>query len=149
MKYSEIRELLIEEHRRLRDLAAETRQAAQQALDGAVPTLEPLRVKLAALDIALSAHNRHEDELLRGIIRTIDAWGPQRETLMSDNHLTEHAAILQSLERCARLDDRLAAAQATSELIERMLAHMDSEEREVLHPDILRDDVVAIMGVSG
>ena len=149
MKYSKIRELLIEEHRGLRTLAAETRVAAQQILDGAVPTLEPLRARLAELEIALAAHNRHEDELLSDIILTIDAWGPQRESVMREDHLIEHSAILKSLERCASLDDQLVAAQGANELVLRMLRHMDSEEREVLHPDILRDDVVAISGVSG
>ncbi len=149
MKYSKIRELLIEEHRGLRTLAAETRVAAQQILDGAVPTLEPLRARLAELEIALAAHNRHEDELLSDIILTIDAWGPQRESVMREDHLIEHSSILKSLERCASLDDQLVAAQGANELVLRMLRHMDSEEREVLHPDILRDDVVAISGVSG
>jgi len=149
MKYSKSRELLSEEHRGLRTLAAETRVAAQQILDGAVPTLEPLRARLAELEIALAAHNRHEDELLSDIILTIDAWGPQRESVMREDHLIEHSAILKSLERCASLDDQLVAAQGANELVLRMLRHMDSEEREVLHPDILRDDVVAISGVSG
>jgi len=149
MKLSEIRNQLVTEHEALRAMVARTSSAAEQILEGSVVELDLLRATLTTLDQALAAHNRHEDELLRGIIRTVDAWGPQRESLMSESHATEHSAITQSLEACVSVDDRFEAAKRARELVARMLLHMDSEEREVLHPDILRDDVVSIQGFSG
>lgn len=149
MRFSEIRQLLIEEHRHIRSLAAAVSDAAHHVLAGDPAADATMREGLDRLERALGAHNVHEDTLLRDIVPTIDAWGKLRESLLTESHAHEHAALTASIGECRRSSDpHVTAAQVTA-LVTRMLGHMDAEEREILHPDILRDDVIAISGVSG
>lgn len=150
MRPSEIRDALIREHGELRSLAAEVRRQAERVVRGDTDELAGLREALVRLGAALHAHNRHEEALLRDEIRTIDAWGPQREALMDEHHASEHAEAERALGELTRGDDGASAmASGSNALVDKLLQHMLAEEKDLLHPDLLRDDVVTIQGFSG
>lgn len=148
MKLSQMREELIAEHAELRRLASHVATEAEHVLEGEGATTEGLRSLLGRFDAALQAHNRHEERLLRDEIRHVDAWGPLREALMDEVHEAEHSSIVQALgDTHASADAREIAAQGLA-VVRRVLEHIEAEERELLHPDVLRDDLVTIQGAS-
>ena len=148
MKLSQMREELIAEHAELRRLASHVTAEAERVLQGEGASAEGLRSLLARFDDALQAHNRHEESLLRDEIRHLDAWGPQREALMDDVHEAEHSSIVSALGETATIDDARGTAERGMAVVRRVLDHIQAEERELLHPDVLRDDIVTVQGAS-
>jgi len=148
MKLSQMREELIAQHAELRRRAGNVTTEAEHVMAGEGASAEGLRALLVTLDAALQAHNLREESLLREEIRKIDAWGPLREALMDDAHEAEHASIVRALKQTAAIDDAKVVAGQALEVVKRVLGHIDAEERELLHPDVLRDDIVSILGAS-
>ncbi len=115
------------------------------ALIAKVRAGEPLRVELQAtlgrLAAAAHTHNDREEELLREIIPTVDAWGPARASVMDEQHKLEHQALHAALKSSVDDDDDAACA-ATETLLARMLRHIDREEEAFLSEEVLRDDTV-------
>ncbi len=125
---------------------AEMRATIARATEliGRVRAGEPVRLALqetlGALADAAHAHNAREEELLRDIIPTVDAWGPARATVMDEQHTLEHQALHAALEAGVRDGD--ASCDAAEGLLARMLRHMEREEEAVLSEEVLRDDSV-------
>jgi len=142
MTPSQIRVDLLEQHAALREMIRETRQAAERAQQGDLQ-LEDLRILAIRLVGGLRAHNRQEEELLRGIIFTIDAWGPQRAAILSDEHVKEHDE-LEGLLVLASAGSDAAAVDCLVAGLDRILAHMAREEQTVLGSELLRDDGISI-----
>jgi iron-sulfur cluster repair protein YtfE (RIC family) len=126
------RQELLRQHERLRGLLSEIEAAARQFLEGGAgaaafgPALAHLRTELAA-------HNAAEEAWLLPLLRADPSWGSQRVERMFEEHAGEHAALASAfvgLERdvAARID----------EVAEELRAHMDAEERTILHPRVLR-----------
>ena len=80
MQLSKLREQLLQQHAALRELIAEVGAQNQRSQDQAGD--DELRRALGKLTVALGEHNRFEESSLRGVIAKLDAWGPQRESLM-------------------------------------------------------------------
>lgn len=149
MTLTEIRTQLLAEHARLRELARTAVAEAERLLAGATEKIDALRAALRALDQAVVEHNRHEERALRNIIGTIDAWGGIRQALMNERHESEHATLLQSLRECSSVADSADAGARAKRLLGLVLEHMDREEREILSPDVLRDDIVTMQNFGG
>src|SRR5262245_37509968 len=75
MTLTAIRDELMGQHARLREVAAATRAAAERARAGEAGAREELGRHLGQLAEALEAHNLREEVLLGAIIRDLDAWG--------------------------------------------------------------------------
>lgn len=148
MTLNEIRKTLLAEHQDLRGLAADADAKARSVQGGDPGALAELRVVLRHLDEAIQLHNHNEEQLLRGVIRNLDAWGNEREALMDEHHRAEHATLVKSLLDCATLADGDQAAGRARDLIAGVLDHMVREEQEILHPDVLSDDVVNVSFVG-
>jgi hypothetical protein len=87
---------------------------------------------------ALQAHNLCEERLLKGILATVDAWGPARAAIMDERHAAEHHELHTALVH-APFD-----AHRVPELLDRLLEHIEHEERSYLGEDVLRDDTIVI-----
>jgi len=147
MKLSEIRNELVADHAALRHEATHIEAEVQRILAGE-PSLTELRAAMDRFAGRLATHNHHEESMLREELRNIDAWGPQREAFMDEEHAAEHADIARALTDSGRLSDPIEVARRVRATVERVIEHMRREEKEILHPDVLRDDVVTIMGAS-
>lgn len=143
MTPSEIRVELLGQHAALRLMIQQTCQAAEGAQRGEV-LREELRTLAIRLANGLRAHNRREEELLRGIIVAIDAWGPARDAILSDEHVKEHDEIEAVLVLADAGSDATATAGCLIAVLNRVLDHMAREEKAVLGPDLLRDDAIII-----
>lgn len=147
MKLSQIRSELVAEHQALGQAVTDIEGEVQKVLAGE-RSLDPMRASLTRFADLLAAHNRHEEALLRDELRKIDAWGPQREALMDEDHEAEHRDVVRSVTESLWLHDHEEVARRVQAMIRRVLEHLRREEKEILHPDLLRDDVVSISGAS-
>jgi hypothetical protein len=144
MDLSIIRERLIDQHHALRQHIANLFSLTVIDTQGEID----FRVGLAELSDELARHNREEERLLSGVVPTLDAWGPVRKRLMDEHHAREHEAQLKALRSIVDTKplktDMSAAIHLARRCLGEILKHMDREEREILHPDVLRDDAYAI-----
>lgn len=147
MTHSQIRTELLEQHAELRKMVDAARVCADRASDGAKVT-DDLVTAIRLLADALQRHNRREEQLLRKLIATVDAWGQARADLMTDEHVREHDALHGALLGMTRTPSEFAGA-GMQLLLDQLLGHMAREERAFLNERVLRDDVVAIDPFGG
>ena len=106
---------------------------------------EPARLALAthALCDLLEDHLAFEDEALEPVLRTIDAWGPERARRLREEHAAQRARLAQ-LRRDVATAPALALAREVQPFLEELLADMAGEEHDALDPDLLRDDTISV-----
>ena len=148
MTPGEIRAAMLAEHgearatiRRAGELAARAR--ACEDVRG------ELRATLGALAESLRAHNAREEELLREVIPTVDAWGPARAEVMVQQHRLEHDALHAAVVHARDGVDVPAPEGALDALLAALVKHMDREEEAFLYEEVLRDDPVAMCYFGG
>jgi hemerythrin-like domain-containing protein len=139
MKLSEIRADLLREHGVLSATLREAASAAKRWQAGQDARNE-LHGCLGRLLEQLRAHNLHEEEALREIIPTVDAWGKARAERMLSEHHIEHAALQQTLIDASTTADVEVAVRAVLQLVEQLTEHMALEEKAFLGADLLNDD---------
>jgi hemerythrin len=133
---SEIRTILLKHHEGIRAQIDETRAAA------AGSDAEHQRACLAELANAVHVHNSAEESALKAILPGIDAWGPERQRAMLDEHVAEHGALYAALVAASETADPSAAAGAIVKLLDEMLAHMAREEKDFLGAELLNDETL-------
>ena len=142
MRPSEIRAELLGQHDQIRAMMDEVRHVAVRARRGE-PVGEALQAGVARLAQVIAQHNAREEELLRGIIPTVDAWGPARAEILDETHAREHEVLQQAILGIPRTPREFAGAGVEA-LFERVLEHMAREEKTLLAEDVLRDDTVMV-----
>lgn len=136
MGLSELRQELLQQHAALRALAERAADVAQRARGDGAALLE-LRGLLAQLGEDVARHNAFEERELHEILLNLDAWGPHRDQLMDLRHAAEHAAIVRAIRNASSSRTAGAVAVRTRAVLRRLATHIDREEREFLHPDVL------------
>jgi hypothetical protein len=142
MTLSEMREELLGQHRAIREIIEEARECAEQGAAGVLRASTTLRGQLERLHDALTQHNAREEELLRHVIRHVDAWGDVRETLLGDHHRGEHIQLVEALDRAVGTTDGAEGARQVLGLLQEIVEHMRQEEEQILSPKVLTDDIV-------
>ena len=127
----EIRAKLLAQHADIRACIAETR-AATTTTDA-----EALRRCVGRLADAVRTHNVAEEDALKTVLPTIDAWGKERRDVMLSEHVNEHADLYTALVESSTA----ATAAHVATLLDRMSEHMAVEERTFLGAELLTDDV--------
>ena len=143
MTPNEIRERLLDDHKRLRGLVADAREALVRAA-GTPASVAQVATGLALLTAALRAHNVREEGMLREILKHVDAWGPVRAAIMDESHVEEHEDLIEALGATDGERDVPGLVSRVTGTLDRLLAHMDREEEVLLAEDVLRDDSVVI-----
>lgn len=144
MKLDDVRSVLVQEHNQLRERLAVVRRLSL-AIEKGTKVAESeaqLRAVLLQLRDELEAHCTREKDVLGPIIAGIDAWGTERAKLMDREHLAQHAALLNVLDEAtsARGPRKLAAAAKT--MARELGEHMEEEEKYLLHPEVLTDEII-------
>jgi hypothetical protein len=144
MRPSQVRDYIGHQHIQLRILFVEVENACRDALDGRGDPA-PLVHKLVreVLD-----HISVEDRVLLPALREIDAWGETRAAHVAAEHARQREELA-ALRDLARLGPGDEAARATLGMISELMIDMDGEERDLLGPDLLRDDLVVISQSDG
>lgn len=148
MTLTEIRETLLRQHGELRELAKRVSESASE-LAASKGAPDRLRESVRALVSALEKHNADEEHLLGGIIASVDAWGPVRKTLMEEHHAAEHRASVEAWLEVGTLNDLDEAMKRVADLVKELVQHIEREDREILHPSVLHDDIFAVDTFGG
>jgi hemerythrin-like domain-containing protein len=155
MRPSAVRARIQREHQQLRELLSQL-EAYVSALTVEPPgDLDAVLTHARLLSLRLTEHVDLEDALLAPALRATDAWGEQRAIELVTHHVAQRreiSGLLDTLERLSRQPD--ATAQATLAGTLRGFAaelelDMRHEDAALLHPDLLRDDVVGIAVEGG
>ena len=133
---------LMKQHDALRAIMDRCEQLAD-ALDegrGDLEAAAQLTREVAKLRLAFDAHNKFEEQLLRPVLREIDAFGDVRIDRMIADHVGEHHAVREQLGEGPTAMLRSA--------IDTLRVHLQAEERYFLSSKVLRDDLVSVEGGS-
>jgi hemerythrin-like domain-containing protein len=128
---------LLEQHDALRKIMDRCEELADQ-VDVGKGDVEALTREIAKLRIAFDAHNQFEEQLLRPVLREMDAFGDVRIERMVGEHIGEH--------RSMRLQLGDATTNALRGAIDSLRVHLQAEERYFLSSKVVRDDLVTIEG---
>lgn len=126
---------LLSQHEALRKMMDRCEELADE-LDVGKGDPIALTREVAKLRLAFDAHNRFEEQLLRPVLREMDAFGDVRIERMFIDHVTEHREM-----RAQLGTDATNALRAT---IDSLRVHLQAEERYFLSSKILRDDLVSV-----
>jgi hypothetical protein len=143
------RHSILSQHEHLRDLLERARGVAEAALDGQAPSSDAVASAIADIRTAIEVHLTFEEKVLLPLLRDDLPIGPQR----ADRLLDEHAHQRQTLatlhrEACAFPGLEILPAKLAF-LTAWLLADMAEEERSLLTPDVVRDDIVVVDQNSG
>jgi hypothetical protein len=127
---------LSQQHEALRAIMDHCEQLADD-LDRGKAQASELTLEIAKLRVAFDAHNKFEEQLLRPVLREVDAFGAVRIEQMIADHIDEHRAMRHHLDG--------PTAELRSTLYE-LRAHLAAEERYFLSSRVLRDDLVSVEG---
>jgi hypothetical protein len=126
---------LLDQHDGLRKIIERCEELADE-LD--IGTGNPLALtrEVARLRAAFDAHNNFEEQLLRPVLREMDAYGGVRIERMYVDHVAEHRAM--------RLQLGDGTTNALRAALDSLRVHLAAEERYFLSSRVLRDDVVSV-----
>jgi len=132
---SKLLEELLRQHAQLRVMMDHCEQLADE-IDAGRGDVSALLREVARLRVAFDAHNKFEEQLLRPVLREIDAFGEVRIERMFTNHVDEHRSMRLTLHEGPTNELRGA--------IDTLRVHLESEERYFLSSRVLRDDLVTL-----
>jgi iron-sulfur cluster repair protein YtfE (RIC family) len=133
MRPSHARLVLLEQHARLRELAATAQSLATDVLAGA-SDIAAFCQAIDQLRHAVEEHNAREEAFLTPFLQAEPSLGALRARRMLEEHAAEHAVLLQTLDG----DPREVAANL-ADLLDDLEAHMQAEERTFLHVAVLKN----------
>src|SRR4051812_38151516 len=119
---------LVKQHDALRALMDHCDQLADELEAGRGDPVVLTR-EVANLRAAFDAHNRFEEQLLRPVLREMDAFNSVRVERMVADHLREHRAVR------AQLGDGTTAM--LRDAIDQLRVHLQAEERYFLTSRVL------------
>ena len=143
MDATQIRTQLLTQHAELRVLIEQAHAAIEHGSMSEPKGDKALVASVDRLASALRAHNACEEQLLKGILATVDAWGPARAEIMDERHTAEHKELH------AQLVDASLDREQVRRLLDRLLDHMAYEEKSFLNEDVLREDSIMINAFGG
>jgi len=140
---------IVAQHERIRDLLAKARATAEAALDERAPTPDAVASAIGDIRAIMEVHLAFEEKALLPILRDDLPLGPQRADRLLDEHSRQRATLATlHREACAFPHFPILAAKLAF-LTEWLLTDMNEEERSLLIPDVVRDDVIIIDQASG
>ena len=140
---------ILSQHQHLRALLERARAVAEAALEGQPPSPDAVASAIGDIRTIMEVHLTFEEKVLLPLLANDLPLGPAR----ADRLLAEHAGQRQSLamlhrEACAFPASATLAAKLAF-LTSWLLADMAEEERSLINPDVIRDDIVVIDQSSG
>ena len=135
MQPSKLLTELTKQHDAIRQIMDRCEQLADELDEGRGDPSQLTR-EVAKLRLAFDAHNRFEEQLLRPVLREMDAFGDVRIDRMIADHVGEHHAVRE------QLGDGPTAMLRSA--IDTLRVHLQAEERYFLSSKVLRDDLVTV-----
>jgi len=146
---SEIRELILAEHRKVEPLLDAVEDCARLVLIGRC-TENDLRARAHEMEQVLDELLEEERRMLQPELLQVDAWGEVRAQQLDLSH-RQRRALLASTRQAA--DSGVVGPRQLAErllhTVEAIREDMRQEERQFLSPDLLRDDLVVAAQSDG
>jgi iron-sulfur cluster repair protein YtfE (RIC family) len=137
------------QHQRLRTLLERARALAESRLDGEPSTPDAVASAIGDIHSVMEVHLRFEETVLLPLLRDDLPIGPERADRLVDEH-RQQRLMLAALHKEASAHPELPLlAGKLAVLASWLLADMDEEERSLLNPDTVRDDIVVVDQSSG
>jgi hypothetical protein len=138
------RESILGQHRRIRTLLERARVVAEAALDGAPPSPDAVASAIGDIRTTMEVHLTFEEKTLLPILRDDPPLGPARADRLLDEHRRQRETLATLHREACRAPDGPMLAAKLAFLTSWLLADMNEEERSLLIPDVIRDDVVTV-----
>ena len=140
---------ILAQHERIRALLERARGVAEAALDGRPPSADAVASSIGDIHMIMEVHLAFEEKSLLPILRDDLPLGPVRADRLLDEHRRQRETLATlHREACSFPDFPILAAKLAF-LTEWLLADMNEEERSLLVPDVIRDDVVIVDQSTG
>lgn len=142
---SQIRRMILDDHRWLRELLADAGETARRVEAGDHALTGRLRERAQAMRERFLAHLDLEEAHLVPALREADAWGEERARRILREHAEQRerfAALLEALR--GPCGDAPALARDVRTLVADLLAEMDDEEETMLAERVLHDDPLVV-----
>jgi hypothetical protein len=140
---------ILGQHERIRALLDRSRAVAEAALDGQPPSSDAVASAIGDIRTIMEVHLAFEEKSLLPILRDDPPLGPERADRLLDEHRRQRETLATlHREACAFPELPMLAAKLAF-LTEWLLADMGEEERCLLIPEVVRDDVVVVDQSSG
>ncbi|HVZ72895.1 MAG TPA: hemerythrin domain-containing protein [Polyangia bacterium] len=138
------RRTILVQHERIRALLVHAREIAERALDQAPQRPDAVASAIGDIHTTLETHLRFEEKVLVEIWKDDLPVGPIRATRLQEDHVRQRATLADlHAEARAHPEMPLLAAKLAF-LTSWLLEDMEEEERTILTPDSVRDDVVVV-----
>jgi DUF438 domain-containing protein len=142
------RRLVLEQHLHLRKLLMMGLAQVRGSLGDPAPSREPLRALVAEIRGVFAQHLTDEEELILPILEDDLPLGPQRAKALREEHARQRAE-LEALCTWPEEGSDHELATRLSQLATALIEDIAHEEREVLIPEVIRDDHVIIAQSGG
>lgn len=150
MSAGQIRIRILQENAVVRAHLIKVKSLVPEGGIGAQAAFETLVGAALSLVEEMRKHLALEDRMLCPALESADAWGPVRRERVEQAHRhvrDELDALAERLRAARELDPDISAT--VEGLVNELFAELGREEREVLDPDTLRDDVITIGQIDG
>ena len=145
MHPSEVRDSVLHDHGALRVSLDRLEALARAVGGGSSDHVDELRRSGRALLASLETHMHWEDLHLGPALREADAWGEEREARLREDHREQREVLALALDALRDAErPAVLVARGLLDLIVLLREDMEDEERSLLDPNVLRDDVVSI-----
>ena len=134
---AEVRARILADHR---DIRRRLRAIADHLAADRIAVAKTAFTELAQ---QFSTHLALENEILPPLLRDDFAWGEQRARSLLEHH-ADQLAELDRLRATLGAADRDEAGKRLGQFVIELDADMDAEERGVLSPEVLGDEIVSV-----
>jgi hypothetical protein len=140
---------ILAQHVHLRDLLGRARALAEARLEGDMSVPDAVASAIGDVRSAMEVHLTFEEAVLLPLFRDDLPLGPERAERLADEHLRQRAMLAALHSEAGNHPELPTLAVKLAALADWLLADMDEEERSVLNPDTLRDDIVVVDQTCG
>jgi hypothetical protein len=140
---------ILAQHVHLRDLLERAHALAEARLEGDAAVPDAVASAVGDLRSAMEVHLTYEESVLLPLFRDDLPLGPERADRLVDEHHRQRAMLAALHQEASHHPELPTLAAKLAALTSWLLEDMDEEERSVLNPDTLRDDIVVIDQTCG
>ena len=137
------------QHERIRALLEKARSLADARLEGERFPLDAVASAIGDIHLAIEVHLKFEEAVLLPLLRDDLPIGPQRADRLVEEHLQQRGMLAALHKEASTHPELPLLASKLAALTSWLLADMMEEERSLLNPDVVRDDLVVVDQESG
>jgi hemerythrin HHE cation binding domain-containing protein len=136
------RHAILSQHRRIRLLLLRAGAVAEAALEGTPPRPDAVACAIGDIRLAMEVHLAFEEAVLPPLLRADLPLGPERVERLLDEHTRQRAMLAGLYREAVQHPELPTLAAKLAYLAAWLLADMAEEERCLINPEVLHDDLV-------